>query len=257
MSRYFWICAWIFASTSCTSQITTELGNSNSECRDKSLGDLCDPWTGARCQGQDACPTHDIQNRECRFGASGCSSALKRPGSVVSWHNATFPSDVDGNGHVSQSDLDIILGMIAEGPIEVGSFHPGDDKPDVDADGLVTARDLRLAAVNLGQGQDPRPETSDPPSVDPGDAPDPPSNQDEGYDCGGLNAPRNGLPAFPGDANYDCCVDAKDMDLLGQHWQQKSFAGPSDGDFNNDGMVDAQDLSILGQNWQSCAEDSE
>jgi len=50
------------------------------------------------------------------------------------------------------------------------------------------------------------------------------------------------------DATRDRVVNARDMYVLAQNWQQPgSF---SQGDFNYDGMVDQTDLDILGLQWQ-------
>lgn len=52
-----------------------------------------------------------------------------------------------------------------------------------------------------------------------------------------------------GDANHDRKVDLKDLVILASNWQGsgKTF---SQGDFDYNGVVNAPDLGLLGQRWQ-------
>lgn len=54
---------------------------------------------------------------------------------------------------------------------------------------------------------------------------------------------------FPGDANNDGIVDARDLNIIGRNWQLDDCATWGDGDFTADGVVDTADLNILGLNW--------
>lgn len=52
-----------------------------------------------------------------------------------------------------------------------------------------------------------------------------------------------------GDANGDTYIDADDVAILAQHWQQDSDATWAMGDFNHDGMVNDIDATLLAANW--------
>ena len=53
-----------------------------------------------------------------------------------------------------------------------------------------------------------------------------------------------------GDATDDNIVDAKDLNIMANNWQDPVSGGVFDGDFNVDGVVNAADLNLLGNHWQ-------
>ena len=59
----------------------------------------------------------------------------------------------------------------------------------------------------------------------------------------------------PGDVNLDGTVDARDLNVLGLHWQQQlDTAAWEKGDFNGDRIVNAQDLNALALSWAGTSE---
>jgi hypothetical protein len=57
-------------------------------------------------------------------------------------------------------------------------------------------------------------------------------------------------PALSGDANQDGVVNATDLSILAQHWQQQGGALWATGDFTDDGNVNILDLAALANHWQ-------
>lgn len=115
-------------SASSETQKSAPLTAQDTACEGKEVGTVCDPLTGATCQGTGRCPSgHGIQlaKNVTLFGNS-CESGEAENPNPTSPDLPKVPGDVNGDGVFNSSDLVVVFAAGKYNTGEDASYYEGD-----------------------------------------------------------------------------------------------------------------------------------